>query len=199
MKIIGLTGGSGAGKSEVCKAFLTYGIESIDTDKVSRDVTRKGEECLRELVENFSGAILTAYGELDRSKLADIAFSSPEKLKLLNSITHKYILKECRQWITDRMTAKRESVIIDAPALFESNFDKSCDVIISVVADVQRRIERVMKRDNITEEKAIQRIKNQKDDKFLIEHSDYVIYNNGDYSDVLIQVSDIVFFLRERK
>ena len=188
MKIIGLTGGSGAGKGEVCKAFLSYGIESIDTDKVSREVTKKGSECLRELAENFSGEILTAYGELDRKKLADIAFKSKEKLKILNSITHKHILAECQRWIIDRMNARREAVIIDAPLLFESGFDKNCDIIISVLADIEKRVERIIKRDKITHEQAMLRIKNQKDDKFFMEHSDYIIYNNGDYGDVLIQV-----------
>ena len=192
MKIIGLTGGSGAGKGEVCKAFLNYGIESIDTDRESREVTRKGSDCLKELVENFSGIILTANGELDRKKLADIAFKSEEKVKLLNSITHKYILEKCQRWIIDRKNANREAVIVDAPLLFESGFDKNCDVIISVLADIDKRIERIIKRDNLTEEQAMLRIKNQKDDKFFMEHSDYIIYNNGSYSDILIQVENIV-------
>ena len=196
MKIIGLTGGSGAGKGEVCKAFLNYGIESIDTDKVYRYVTKKGGRCLNELVENFSGGILTEDGELDRKKLAEIVFNSEEKLKLLNKISHRHILEECQNWIQDRAKANCKAVIIDAPLLFESGFDKTCDVIISVLADIDRRIERIIKRDNLTESQAMLRIKNQKEDKFFIERSDYVIYNNGDYTDILIQVADINNIIR---
>jgi len=88
-------------------------------------------------------------------------------------------------------TAGRKAVIIDAPLLFESNFDKSCDIIISVTADIEKRLERIIKRDNITAEQAEARIKNQKSDGFFIRNSDYVIHNNSDYADIYIQVSKI--------
>ena len=198
MKIIGLTGGSGAGKGEVCKAFLSFGIESVDTDKISREVTKKGKDCLRELAENFSGEILTDYGELDRKKLAEIAFSSKENLALLNKITHKHILNECKRIILDMEKAGRKAVIIDAPLLFESGFDKDCDIIISVIADLDKRTERIIKRDNITSEQAEIRIKNQKSDDFFIANSDYIIYNNNDYANVYIQVSKIYNIFKDK-
>ena len=193
MKIIGLTGGSGSGKGEVCKAFLSFGVESIDTDKISRDVTKKDHDCgcLNELVENFSDNILNSDGELDRKKLAEIAFSSKEKLAMLNKITHKHILNECSWIILEMESDGKKAAIIDAPVLFESGFDKKCDVIISVISDLEKRIERIIKRDNITKEQAETRIKNQKSDDFLIENSDYVIYNNSDRNNIDIQVSKI--------
>lgn len=191
MKIIGLTGKSGAGKGEVCKAFLRYGIESVDTDKISRDVTKKGGNCLKELTGEFTGAILTAYGELDRKKLADIAFSSREKLDILNKITHKHILAECGKILLDMQNAGRKAVVVDAPLLFESGFDKNCDVIISVVSNSKTCVERITKRDEITSEQAETRIKNQKSDEFFIENSSFVIYNDSDYADIYIQVSKI--------
>ena len=191
MKIIGLTGGSGAGKGEVCKAFLSFGIKSIDTDKISREVTGKSE-CLGELVENFSGDILRNDGELDRKKLADIAFSSKENHANLNKITHKYILNECNNIILDMQNSgNNKAVIIDAPMLFESGYYKNCDVIISVIADLDKRIQRIIKRDGISLEQIESRIKNQKSDDFFIENSDYVIYNNSDYADIYIQASKI--------
>jgi len=191
MKIIGLTGGSGAGKGEVCRAFLSKGIDSIDTDKISRDVTRKGSDCLRELTENFSGVILSAFGELDRAKLAEIAFSSRKNPEMLNTITHKHILKECTNWLLSMLKADRKAVIIDAPLLFESGFNKNCDIIIVVIAELEKRLQRIINRDNITLEQAEIRVKNQKTDDFFIGNSDYVIYNNSHYSDVYIQVSNI--------
>ena len=191
MKIIGLTGGSGAGKGEVCKAFLSFGIESIDTDKISREVTKKNSECLRELVEHFSGGILTAHGELDRKKLAETAFSSKKNHDMLNKITHKYILNETKRVMLDMEKAGSKAVIVDAPLLFESGFDKDCDVIISVISDLDKRIERIIKHDKITFEQAETRIKNQKRDKFFIENSDYAIYNNSDYAVLYTQVSRI--------
>jgi len=200
-KIIGLTGGSGAGKGEVCKAFLSFGVESVDTDKKSREVTQKGSKCLKELVENFSDVILTDCGELDRKKLAEIAFSSQSGLETLNKITHKYILNECKSVILDMSNKGAKAVIIDAPQLFESGFDKNCDIIISVIADSEKRLERIIKRDNITLEKAEIRIKNQKNDDFLIANSDYLIYNNSDclnYSGIYTQVSKIYDKISEK-
>ena len=198
MKIIGLTGGSGAGKSIVCKAFKSFGIESIDTDKIARDVAKKdykNGECLTELVKTFSSDILKEDGELDRKKLADIAFCSKENHADLNRITHKYILNECDNIITNMQNSGiHKAVIIDAPVLFESGFDKNCDIIISVISDLEKRIERIIKRDKITAEKAEVRIKNQKSDKFLIENSNYLIYNNSDnfdYDDIFKQVEKI--------
>ena len=195
MKIIGLTGGSGSGKGEVCKAFLSFGIESIDTDKIYRDAVKKDSECLTEIVENFSEVILNESGELDRKKLAEIVFSSKEHLGLLNKITHKHILNKCKDIMLDMEKSGKKAVIIDAPQLFESGFDKNCDVIISVVADLDKRIKRITKRDNITTEQAERRIKNQKSDGFFIENSDYAIYNNSDYENVYKQVFKIYNYI----
>ena len=191
MKIIGITGASGAGKSEARKVFELYGIKSIDTDKISREVTAKNSECLKELAEYFSSDILTDNGELDRKKLAGIAFSSAENLKMLNKITHKHIINKCNEIITEMKNAGEKAVIIDAPLLFESGFNTRCDVIISVVSDLDKKIERIIKRDNITEEQAKIRIQNQKSDEFLRENSDFVIYNNSDYAKLISQGTKI--------
>jgi dephospho-CoA kinase len=190
MIVIGLTGGSGAGKGEVCKAFLYYGVEAIDTDKVSREVAGKGKPCLDELVHHFSGAILTGSGELNRAALAEAAFASEEKLLLLNKITHKYILDECRQWIADRLKANRQAVIVDAPLLFESGFDKSCDCVIAVTADAETRIARITERDGIPRETALKRIEKQQSDEFYASKSNFVIDNNTG-RDIPAQVRDI--------
>jgi dephospho-CoA kinase len=191
MLIIGLTGGSGAGKGEVCRAFFDVGIESIDTDKIYREVTAKGGDCLRELAENFTVAVIDENGGLDRKKLAEIVFSSAQSLELLNKITHKHILERCGVILTDKQKAGHKAVIIDAPQLFESGFDKNCGVIISVVAARDKRIARIRARDNITAEQAEIRINNQKSDEFFVEHSDYVIYNDSDLGNVCRQVMEI--------
>jgi dephospho-CoA kinase len=188
MKIIGLTGGSGAGKGEVCKAFAEYGIESIDTDQISREMPSK---CLEELVQCFSDVILDEHGGLDRKKLADIAFADKNKLEVLNSITHKYILEECKNRIKALEADGKGAVIIDAPLLFESGFNRECDIIIAVIANPNVRIERIIKRDNLTPEHAKRRIKNQKDDEFFKTNADYIIYNNGEIKDIECQVAGI--------
>ena len=191
MKIIGMTGGSGAGKSEVCGLFAGYGVESIDTDRVARAVTRGGSACLKELTRYFSEVILDNRGELDRKKLADAVFADKSKLEILNKITHKYILESCMNSIKDMESAGKNIVIIDAPLLFESGFNEKCDIIISVIADLNERIRRIINRDNLTSEQAVRRIENQKTDDFFLKHSDYIIYNNGALKEVEPQVAAI--------
>lgn len=91
MTIFGITGGSGSGKTLASSMFAELGIEIIDADAVSREVTNKGSKCLNELVEYFGNEILQTDGTLNRRHLASIAFSDVEKTKMLNTITHKYI------------------------------------------------------------------------------------------------------------
>ncbi|GHV12339.1 dephospho-CoA kinase [Clostridia bacterium] len=191
MLIIGLAGGSGAGKGEVSRMFLAHGIESVDTDQVSREITKRGSDCLRELAEVFTGAILTPFGELDRRRLAEIAFASEEKTALLNSITHKHILNDVRRFITDRERADRKAVIVDAPLLYESGFNGSCDIVIAVVADPAIRIKRVTARDNITEEMAELRLSRQISDEELQRRADYVINNSSDFDALREQVDSV--------
>ena len=191
MKIIGLTGGSGAGKGEVCRIFAGYGLDSIDTDEISRGITGKNSACLAELTRYFSGIILNSCGELDRKKLAELAFSDKNNLEVLNKITHKYILEECMRRIKAMETAGKTAVIIDAPLLFESGFDGCCDIIISVTAQKNERIKRIISRDNLSLEQAVRRIENQKDDDFFSAHSDYIIKNNGTPEELEKQIYDI--------
>ena len=192
MTIIGLTGGSGVGKGEVCKIFADFGIDSIDTDKIAREITQKGSECLSELVQHFSESILDKNGELNRQRLADIAFASKENHETLNKITHKHIIEACLSKIAEFKAIGKNALVIDAPLLFESGFDKRCDTIISVIAnDTNARLERIVKRDNISLEQAQNRIKKQKDDAFLIKNSDYVINNDGTINELECQVKEI--------
>lgn len=179
MIVIGLTGGSGAGKGAVCQKFRNLNIDSIDTDLTSRQVCAKGKPCLNELVSIFGDGILLEDGSLDRRGLAAIVFADKAKLAILNKITHRYILNEVRVWLEGQRAAGRKAAIVDAPLLYESGFDKECDVIISVIADRSVRLRRIIARDGITEEAAEARLNKQGDDAFYTERADYIITNNG--------------------
>ncbi len=180
MKVIGLTGGSGAGKGYVCALFALYGIPSLDTDRVSRQVTEPGQPCLNELTEAFGNGILRRDGSLDRQGLGKIVFADSEKLATLNAITHRYILAECRRWLEERREEGCFAAIIDAPVLYESGFDEECDLVIAVLAPAEVRISRIVARDGITEGQAKTRIEAQKDDAFFYTYADHIIINDGE-------------------
>lgn len=177
MLTIGLTGGSGAGKGYVAELFAKYGIESLDTDRVSRRVCEPGKPCTAALAEAFGETILGEDGTLDRRGLAAIAFGDPQKLAILNTITHKYILDECRTWLAAQRARGARAAIIDAPQLFESGFDRECDITVAVIADRETRMTRILRRDGITPEAAALRISRQKDDVWFCSHCTYTVSN----------------------
>ena len=179
IKIIGLTGRSGAGKGYVSDHFARIGIGSIDTDRVSRIVTGPGSPCLMELAEHFGDDIIDNDGSLKRRELASLAFSSPEETAVLNSITHKYILSETRRMISEAGERGEDLIIVDAPQLFESGFDKLCDVTVGVIADDDICLERIIKRDGINENEAKKRLSRQFTNEYFIERCDYIIINNN--------------------
>ena len=171
--IIGLCGRSGSGKSTVGKYLKNHGINYIDTDLVSREVTEKGEKCLEELCEYFGKGILDQNGGLDRKKLAFLAMNDAEGYKMLNQITHRHILARTREMLTNGTN------VVDAPLLFESGLDAECDVIVGVIASDEDCIMRVMRRDTINRDTALARLVKQKSNDFLCTHCDYVITNNS--------------------
>ena len=195
MIVIGLCGGSGSGKGTCADVFALFGIPSIDTDRVYREMTESSSPCLDALALEFGEGIISPVGALDRQALRRVVFESADaenKRKRLNEITHKFILGKTREMLASFEAEGRKAAIVDAPLLFESGFDKECEVIVSVVAEESLRILRIMKRDSITRDDAIRRIKSQLSDSALIERSDYSIVNNGDLSELHAQVKDVV-------
>ncbi len=191
MLVIGLTGGTGSGKGCVGQCFLSYGIRTIDTDVVSRDVCQKGSACLSELTAHFGEFILNDDGTLNRKKLAEIAFSDSQKHKMLNSITHKHILDDVRKWLAKCEENGDIAAIVDAPLLYESGFDKECDIIIAVTAPRDTRTERIRTRDMLSDAEINARMSKQNDDLFYTKNADYVIINDSTVEDLQKQVDGI--------
>ena len=184
MKIIGLTGPSGAGKSTLCSMLGKLNIPCINTDEVYRSITSSDGECLDELRSTFGDSIIDQNGSLDRPALAKLVFEgegAKENLATLNHITHKYVWAEVNALLVKYREEKRSAAVIDAPALFSSQiFVSACDFIISVIADKQSRLDRIIERDGIKEESALARIEAQPSDKFFIDNSEYYIDNSGE-------------------
>ena len=182
--VIGLTGQTGAGKSTVSKVFVQNGFRLIDADAISRHVVARGSHCLADLQECFTDAILTPDGELDRKVMASIAFSDHRKLEMLNTILYPYIVGEILRMIHRFSQQNHKLILLDAPTLFESRADDFCDLIISVVAKPELRMQRIMERDHISEKAAQQRMEMQLTEEFFRLHSDTVLENNSSFSEL---------------
>ncbi len=190
MKIIGLTGLTGAGKSTVAQKLMAYGCYHIDADKVAREVINNNENVKNKLKERFGEDVINADGTTNRPLLASRAFASEENTNALNEITHPAVTEEIQSIIKDMNEVGYRGVIIDAIALFESGEDKLCDFTVAVVAPKDIRLERIMKRDNITEEKALERINAQKDESFFTKQADFVLWNYPPY-DINVEIKPI--------
>lgn len=182
MKVVGLCGGSGSGKGTVALLFEEYGFKSIDTDRLYHEMTSYMSPCLLELIDAFGDGIVKD-GQLCRPTLREMVFKDTDNtsaLSLLNSITHKHIKIETEALLSKYECEGTLAVLIDAPLLFESGFDKMCSSVIAVVADSEIRLDRIIKRDGIARDEAEKRINSQISDSKLIEKSDYIIVNDGD-------------------
>ena len=187
--IIGISGTSGSGKSSVCALFEKADFLVVDFDKLTHTVYENNKECIDEIKNNFFGVVKNNF--IDRKELAKIVFSDKEKLALLNSIVHKYLIEELKNIINEN---NEKDIILDAPLLFEANLDKMCDYTICVTCDFDKKVERIIKRDGLTLCEAKARLKNQKDDSYFSEKCDFTITNN----DILCAktVNDIIKKIR---
>lgn len=188
MKILGVTGPTGAGKSFLCKA-LSKRIPMIDADEVYHSLLIPPSECLDALRQAFGDNVFLPNGALDRTALSEIVFSDKAKLALLNRTVLTFVLKKIREMIVDLERDGNTCVLVDAPTLIESGFHLECDAVISVLSSPSLRLSRIMTRDDISEEKASLRIAAQKDDNFYREHSNLVLINDGDTDSLIRQAT----------
>lgn len=176
MKIIGVTGKSGAGKTTICNILKEkYSAFIIDADAVAKRLSKKGTLYLNAIVDYFGEEILDNSGELKRKELASLIYKDEEKRNALNTLTFTYVVNEIK-CIINKLKDK-ELIVIDAPLLFESNLDEICDLIIGVIASEEEKIKRICERDNISEDIAKKRLSIQKSDDFIKDKVDYVIHN----------------------
>lgn len=173
--VYGLTGQTGAGKGVVGEILKEHNFYIIDTDKLAR-IAVENKEIIEMLCDEFGKDILKN-GILDRKELAERAFANEERTKKLNAITHPEITRLTVLEIHKAQGEKARAAVIDAPVLFESPLTGFCDKVICVTADEKERTKRIIKRDSLTREQALARIKAQKNEEFYKENSDYIIEN----------------------
>jgi dephospho-CoA kinase len=174
-KIIGLTGGIGSGKTTIAQLFIEEGIPVYFADAEAKKIMNQTETV--KLVTKALGTDFIEDNLIDTKALATIVFNDPEKLKRLNGILHPLVKKDFENWT--KSNSDHSFVIKEAAILFESGSYQYCDQVITVVADQETRIKRVMDRDHCTREQVLDRIKNQWTDMQRISKSDYVIHNES--------------------
>jgi len=176
MYIIGITGPSGSGKTSATRALQSLDALAIDCDEVYHEILRSNEQMKSDIVKRF-GYVLTG-GEIDRKKLREVVFNEPAALSDLNKITHKYVWNEVDHRIRTFNKRGGELVAIDAIALIESSFNEECDIVVGILAPVELRLNRIMKRDGLTRKQAETRVFAQQDDDFYKTNCDYILENN---------------------
>ena len=195
MKIIGLTGQSGAGKGLVASLFAELGIPSVDTDAVYHELLVPPSPCLDELRTEFGDSILKADGTLDRKAMASLVFEPTDEAKTrrqrLNEITHRYVIERTFAIFAEYETQGCKAAIIDAPLLIEAGLHHRCNHVIAVLADREVRVGRLLQRDNLSFEQISARLDAQPDESFYLEHADSLIYNNGTTQELKSCVSSL--------
>jgi dephospho-CoA kinase len=171
---LGVTGGIGSGKTSVCKVFNVLGIPVFSADYEARKIMDSDEEII-EKVKTISGKNVYSSGYLNRVELAQLIFNNEKLLGEINAVVHPVVLEKFIAW---EISATSPYVIMEAAILFESGASELVDRVVSVVAPVEERIERVIRRNSLTREQVLDRIKNQMEDDERIRLSDYVIYNS---------------------
>lgn len=190
MKIIGVTGPTGSGKTLLTEYFASLDITTINADELYHSMLIPPSACLDAIREKFGDAVFLEDGELSREKLGKIVFSDKEKLDLLNQTVLGIVLDEIRRKIAILKENGNEFLIIDAPTLIESGFHRECDTVISVIAPKDERIRRISLRDSISLQRATERVRAQKEDSFYADNSDEVIYNDSTESDFILKIKE---------
>ena len=193
-KIIGLTGGIGSGKTTIANYLQSKGIPVYISDVEAKKVMEFPDIVIK-IAEAFGNEVLDSNNLLNRDKLAAIVFNNPEKLKRLNAIVHPAVKKHFDNWIIQNQ--KAPIIVKETAILFESGSYKDCDQIITVTAPLETRITRVLKRDNSTREKILQRINNQLSDDERIARSQFVVMNE-DFEETKKQVDEILILLKNK-
>ena len=184
MKIIGVCGSSGSGKSTVCRCFQNRGVPVLDCDEIYHKLVNAPSPCLQEIGEQF-GFDMIQGGSLDRKKLGAIVFADRSKLERLNEISHRHVIFELDKIILSLQASGFTACAIDAPMLFEAGLDERCDFVVAVIADKQVQIDRICRRDGIEKEQAEKRISNQISSEKLKARADFILENNGTKEDLI--------------
>ena len=190
--VIGLTGGIASGKSTVSTILKSMGLALIDADIIAREVVNVGAEAYHQIVETFGIEVLLPDQTIDRKKLGSIIFNDEEKRVLLNQIVHPAVRKKMIKEKERYLSNGEKTVILDIPLLFESKLTKLVDRTLLVYVNSEVQLERLMKRDNLSQEDALARISSQMPLYEKINLADAIIDNNGTFEELEAQIHQLL-------
>lgn len=176
--VIGLTGGIASGKSTVAKMLAALNIPVIDADVIAREVVEPGETSYQQVVEVFGEGILKEDGSINRPKLGSIIFSDEEKREQLNQIVHPAVRKRMLEKKEAYIQQGEKCIVLDIPLLFESKLTSLADRTLVVFADEETQLKRLMERNQLSEQEAMNRIQSQMSLKKKVKLADEIIDNN---------------------
>ncbi len=178
LRVIGITGPSGAGKTTALSLLREKGAFVLDCDAVYHELLERDATLLGAIEQAFPGTVKD--GALDRKTLGTVVFSDPDALETLNGITHRFVSEEIGRRLSDFATAGGTLAALDAVELIASGLGEICDLTIGVLADEELRVRRIMARDGIGREAALLRVRAQKPEEYYRQNCGAVVYNNGD-------------------
>lgn len=186
MITIGLTGGIGSGKSFVAERFSAMGVPCYNCDERAKLLYDNAD--IKRLVTDRYGAEAYTDGKLNRQFLANRIFADKAELEWIDSIIHPAVRNDFAAWRDSQTT---DIVVVESAILFEGGLEKFCNTVVAVVAPIEVRIARVMRRDSATREQVAQRIANQRNDDYFRTHANHVIMNDGT-ADIDIEIKKII-------
>lgn len=185
MNIVGLTGGMGTGKTSILNLFKKKNINCFNSDFIAKNLM---DNDLKEEIKTLFGSDIYEKGKLNRKKISKIVFNDIKKLNKLNSIVHPAVRKNFRDFIKNNK--KDKFIVYETALLFETGFNRECDIIILIISPFKKRIERIMKRDGLLKSEIIRRIDHQLPDKKKVDLSDYIIENDN-WKNTLIEFENV--------
>ncbi len=191
MKVIGLTGGIGSGKSTVSQLLLELGAVILDADKVGHEAYQPGTEVWQEVVAAFGREILTPEGDIDRKKLGGIVFSNPESLTQLNQVMHPRMFEMMKVRIEQYRQQGAKVVVLEAAILLEANWTPLVGQVWVTVASESTVVRRIKGRTGLPEEQIRARIRSQLSSEERVKHADVVISNNGSLDELKTKVNEL--------
>ena len=187
---IGLTGGVGCGKSTVSRYLAKHGIPIIDGDKISREAVMPGSPVMRDIERLFGSEMLTEDGNLNREKMAELVFSDEGKRQTLNGLIHPFVWEKTEEATLAAQETGHRFVVLDMPLLLEIGWNLRVESVWVVTVPQEVQIERVQKRDGVTREQAMARIRKQMPTVSKIGYADIVIDNSGTEEETYRQVDE---------